>query len=108
MVSVRGKTLLLAVSQAGVNCLADLTDSEAKEDDVPAFFELLDKAKESEPTEEVVTRAAVQIEERPVAKANPKVKAYAQQAQAEPEVASDDEISKDLQARLKRLSQLVK
>jgi len=43
IVSARGRTLLLCVSQSGVTCLADLTSSD-KPKDHPAFFELVDKA----------------------------------------------------------------
>ena len=43
IVSARGRTLLLCVSQSGVSCLADLTDATPKKDE-PAFFEMVDKA----------------------------------------------------------------
>ena len=43
IVSARGRTLLLCVSQTGVTCLADLTDGK-KSPEEPAFFELVDKA----------------------------------------------------------------
>lgn len=113
VIKVRGKTLLLAVTQTGVNCLADLTDAPEQTDTDPAFFELLDKAKSSDEVQTNV-RAAVLMddgEEEPVQaqepKANPKVKAY-QKPTAEPKAElSDEELSQDLQARLKRLSQLV-
>ncbi len=45
IVTARGRTLLLAVSQAGVTCLADLTERKAEaQKDAPAFFELVDNA----------------------------------------------------------------
>lgn len=43
IVTVRGRTLLLGSSQAGVTCLADLTQNNGSKDE-PAFFELVDKA----------------------------------------------------------------
>lgn len=43
IVTARGRTLLLCVSQSGVTCLAELTPTEpAKEES--AFFEMVDKA----------------------------------------------------------------
>lgn len=111
VIKVRGKTLLLAVTQTGVNCLADLTDAPEQTDIDPAFFELLDKAKSSDSTEEVRAAVLMEEDEEPVRpqepKANPKVKAYQKAAQEPKEELSDEELSKDLQARLKRLSQLV-
>lgn len=45
IVTARGRTLLLAVSQSGVSCLADLTDKPVPSGpEAPAFFELVDKA----------------------------------------------------------------
>ena len=49
VVTARGKTLLLSASTQGVNCLADLTTSEAKADDRKAFIDVLDKV-EGSPT----------------------------------------------------------
>ena len=43
IITARGKTLLLCVSQTGVTCLADLT-REAIQKEEPAFFEMVDKA----------------------------------------------------------------
>lgn len=43
IVTARGRTLLLCVSQNGVTCLADLTESTVKKDE-PAFFEMVDQA----------------------------------------------------------------
>jgi flagellar biogenesis protein FliO len=44
VVSVRGRTLLLAVSPQGVTCLADLTEQPSPAPEQPAFFEVLDSA----------------------------------------------------------------
>lgn len=43
IITARGRTLLLCVSQSGVNCLADLTPEEKPKEE-PAFFEMVDKA----------------------------------------------------------------
>lgn len=45
IVTARGRTLLLCVSQSGVSCLADLTADKPKKEE-PAFFEMVDKATE--------------------------------------------------------------
>ena len=47
IVSARGKTLLLCVSQNGVTCLADLT-APGRPKEEPAFFELVDQATEKD------------------------------------------------------------
>lgn len=65
IVSARGKTLLLCVSQSGVTCLADLTKIEVPQMtetkiEEPAFFELVDQASEKD---EETLRAVVEIEE---------------------------------------------
>lgn len=44
IVSARGRTLLLCVSQSGVSCLADLTEAQPAKKEQPAFFELVDRA----------------------------------------------------------------
>lgn len=63
VVAVRGRTLLLSVAQQGVSCLADLTPS-GKEEEQPAFFELLDDASARQdaktPSHAVVSDAAGQ------------------------------------------------
>jgi flagellar biogenesis protein FliO len=43
IVTARGRTLLLCVSQSGVSCLADLTQ-ESPTQEPTAFFEMVDKA----------------------------------------------------------------
>jgi flagellar biogenesis protein FliO len=47
IVSARGRTLLLCVSQNGVTCLADLTEQKGHKEE-PAFFELVDQATEKD------------------------------------------------------------
>lgn len=59
IVSARGRTLLLCVSQNGVTFLTDLTKEAAKQED-PAFFELMDNASAMDDKE---LRAVVEIEE---------------------------------------------
>ncbi len=49
IITVRGRTFLLGSTQAGVNCLADLSNPVQPKDE-PAFFELVDSATESDPT----------------------------------------------------------
>ncbi len=48
VVSVRGKSLLIAAGSHGVAFLADVTESEGKSQEEPAFFELLDQAAKTE------------------------------------------------------------
>lgn len=43
VVKVRGRSLLVGSTQQSITCLADLTESDAKERSEPAFFELLDQ-----------------------------------------------------------------
>ena len=59
IITARGRTLLLCVSQSGVSCLADLTDSPEQRDTEPAFFEMVDQATERDEEE---LRAVVQID----------------------------------------------
>lgn len=59
VVRARSKTLLLCVSNQGVSCLADLTES-APQSDPPAFFELLDEARDKTPTTAVVETADIE------------------------------------------------
>jgi len=58
VVSVRGKTLLLSASPQGVSCLADITEDKAAKKEEPAFFEMLDAAKQADEP----ARAAVRME----------------------------------------------
>ncbi|HXH60005.1 MAG TPA: hypothetical protein VNI20_01460 [Fimbriimonadaceae bacterium] len=44
IITARGRTLLICVTQTGVSCLADLTDSSGDGQEEPAFFEMVDKA----------------------------------------------------------------
>lgn len=108
VVKVRGKTLLLAVAPTGVTCLADLTDATPQNQE-PAFFELLDQAKEQDPapTHAVVEMPQTAAPQKPAAKKpNPKVKAYT--APDRPKtIDNNDEENLDLQERLRRLSRLV-
>lgn len=111
VVSVRGKTILLAVTQSGVSFLTDLTDTQPQPDQ-PAFFELLDQAKEEEiepvVTEEPVVKAVIETPEPKVVpnanKAQKAAKAYGSKPESKP---VDELDADDLQARLKRLSKLV-
>ncbi|MBS1723223.1 MAG: flagellar biosynthetic protein FliO [Armatimonadetes bacterium] len=53
VVSVRGKTLLIAVTAQGASCLADLSETRVPDKPEPdAFFDILDKA---DPAKAVVT-----------------------------------------------------
>lgn len=56
LVAVRNRSLLLSVSQSGVQCLADVTDPKAAPAE-PAFMDLLETAKTTP------TKAAVVIDE---------------------------------------------
>ncbi|MCO5297977.1 MAG: flagellar biosynthetic protein FliO [Fimbriimonadaceae bacterium] len=56
VVSVRGRDLLLASSQAGVSCLADLTPAETRPE-APAFGDLLERAQRTP------SRAAIAVDE---------------------------------------------
>ena len=56
IVTVRGRTLLLGASQAGVNYLADLSERTAERDE-PAFFELVDQATEADVTVDFVSES---------------------------------------------------
>lgn len=106
VITVRGKTLLLGVTPTGITCLADLSDTESVAANTPAFFDLVDQAKNLD-EETLKTKAVVEtFEEEPIAKsANPKVKAY--QSQSKSQEMTDEELSNDLKARLERLSKLV-
>ncbi len=104
VINVRGKTLLLGVTQTGITCLADLTSSNFNPASEPAFFDLVDKAQQID-TEVLRTKAVIEnmpgeSKQKPT---NPKVKAY----QTSTTKMSDDELSQDLKARLERLSKLV-
>ena len=44
VITVREKSLLLSVASSGVTCLADLTKSVPEKEELPAFFEMVDKA----------------------------------------------------------------
>lgn len=60
VVTVRGRTLLLAVTQSGVSCLADLTEppTQTKKEEPAAFFELLDRAQDEPVTDSPVFAVA--------------------------------------------------
>lgn len=59
VVRARGKSLLLCVSNQGVSCLADLTESRT-EPDPPAFFELVDEAEAKLPGTAVVEASDIE------------------------------------------------
>lgn len=103
VITARGKTLLIAVTQSGVSCLADLTDDSTKSAQEPAFFELFDSAKQEStiPTKAVIESELPQQES---AKPNPKIRAY---TSPQPSQSDDEAKSQDLQERLRRLSRLV-
>ena len=82
VLEVRGKTLLVSVSPAGVSLISDLTDStDARANDAtPAFFEMLD-ARKQEPVEALYTKAVVEtyepklqtrLESKPESRVEPK------------------------------------
>lgn len=111
VVKVRGKTLLLASTPQGVTCLADLTDTDASTNADPAFFELLDNAVQSDAPTPVSDPVKLQkstpaTKPKAAPKPNAKAKAYAKAVVQASNTETDDE-SLDLQARLKRLRQLV-
>lgn len=102
VVTVRGKSLLLAVTPQGVTCLAEVP-SQAPHDPVPAFFELLDEQAVEPKPQKLVGRAVVEMAESS-AKSEPKVdarvKAYGATKAADPR--------DDLKARLEKLQRITK
>ncbi|MCB0824685.1 MAG: FliO/MopB family protein [Armatimonadetes bacterium] len=99
VVEVHGKTLLLGVSQNGVNLITDLTEANPQKDSEPAFFELVDQAETQEETE--LEKVAVK-RQQPTAKAKQTAKAYGAATPSQPTPESGD----DRRERLKRLNQL--
>ena len=105
VVTVRGKSMLLAITQQGVTFLSEVPDS-APIDPTPAFFELLDRESEEPKPQKLITHAVV---EEPAEKsvANPAVKAYQSQtkkaAAPKTESASRDELL-DRLAKLQKLT----
>lgn len=104
VVTVRGKSLLLAITSQGVTCLSEVP-SKAPEDPTPAFFELLDKESVEPRPQRIVTHAVVEepIEEKPKAKAHPASKAYASQTKTTEKQPSREELIARL-AQLQKLS----
>lgn len=102
VVSVRGKSMLLAVTPQGVTFLAEVP-ANSPTDPTPAFFELLDQESKSPKPQNLVTHAV--IEEAAEAKPNPAVKAYA--AAARPKKSDATPSRDELLARLARLQGLV-
>lgn len=99
VVEVHGKTLLLGVSQNGVNLITDLTNSSSQNDSEPAFFELVDQAETQDETE--LEKIAIK-RQQPTAKAKQTAKAYGVSNSPQSTPESGD----DRQERLKRLNQL--
>ncbi|MFM9873831.1 MAG: flagellar biosynthetic protein FliO [Fimbriimonadaceae bacterium] len=99
VVTVRGKSLLLAITPQGVTCLSEVPNK-APEDPTPAFFELLDRQSVEPKPQRIVTHAVVEeaTEEKP--KAHPATKAYTSQTKAETKQPSREELI----ARLQQLS----
>lgn len=58
VVAVRGRTLLIGQTTGSMTLIADLTESEAKANEEPAFFELVDKAPGTMPAYAVIEEAA--------------------------------------------------
>lgn len=105
VVTVRGKSVLLAVSQSGVQFLTEV-GADPLEDGQPAFFELMDQSSEKE-EQELLTKAVVNdLHEENKAK-NKVEKAYSQSSTKTPE-KDESNSSDDLKSRLERLNQLVK
>jgi flagellar biogenesis protein FliO len=48
VVSVRGRTYFVGASPTSISCLADLTEADRQEREVPAFFEILDNSESFE------------------------------------------------------------
>jgi flagellar biogenesis protein FliO len=102
VVSVRGKSLLLAITPQGVTCLAEVPNK-AQEDSVPAFFELLDKESVEPKPQRIVTHAVIEEEEKPKVKAHPATKAYGSQSKPTEKQPSREELLARL-AQLQKLS----
>ncbi|MBL8066900.1 MAG: flagellar biosynthetic protein FliO [Armatimonadetes bacterium] len=102
VVTVRGKSLLLAVTPQGVTCLSEVPTT-LPGDPVPAFFEILDRESENPKAQTVVTHAVVEQAAEP--KPNPAVKAYA--ANARPRRKSATPSREELLERLAHLQGLV-
>ncbi len=104
VVTVRGKSLLLAITPQGVTCLSEVP-SKAPEDPVPAFFELLDKEAVEPRPQRIVTHAVIEeeVEEKPKGKAHVATKAYASQSKPAEKQPSREELLARL-AQLQKLS----
>lgn len=98
VVTIRGRTLLIAVTTQGASCLADLTArDEAPVDDRPAFFDVLD--------------AQTDVLDRPAPEGSPTsaVQATAAKAYGRSVTQQDETLGEGrdvLQARLERLTRL--
>jgi len=107
VVTVRGKSLLLAITPQGVTCLSEL-DSKIEDNSAPAFFEILDQESEQPKEQKLVTHAVIEEEEvepvKSTLKAHPAAKAYKYQ----PAKKSDSPSREELIARLEQLQKLAK
>lgn len=103
VVTVRGKSMLLAITQQGVSFLSEVPN-QAPEDPTPAFFELLDKESVEPKPQRLLTHAVIEESEEKPAK-NPAVKAYQSQTKqsSKNETPSRDELL-DRLAKLQKLT----
>ncbi|MBA4291408.1 hypothetical protein C0431_00380 [bacterium] len=101
VVTVRGKSLLLAITPQGVTFLAEVP-SKAPDDPVPAFFELLDQQSVEPKPQKIVTKAVVEMQEDEPAEVKPdaRVKAYG--------AAKSGDVRDDLKSRLEKLQRITK
>jgi flagellar biogenesis protein FliO len=103
VVTVRGKSILLAISPQGVTYLTDVP-SHAPVDPAPAFFELLDEQSSEPKTQKLVTHAVVETEE-PVAPLAKKAHAGAKVYASAGAKKSAQPTRQELLAKLQKLSQ---
>lgn len=98
VVTVRGKSLLLAITPQGVTCLSEVP-SKSPEDPTPAFFEILDKQSVEPKPQRIVTHAVIEEAEEVKPKAHPATKAYSSQIKTKTQPSREELI-----ARLQQLS----
>lgn len=103
VVTVRGKSLLLAVTPQGVSCLTEL-NAKVEDNSPPAFFEILDQESEQPKEQKLVTHAVIEEETKTATKAHPAAKAYKSQTTNK----SDSPSRQELIARLEQLQKLAK
>jgi len=104
VVTVRGKSLLLAITPQGVSCLTEL-ETKIQDNSAPAFFEILDQESESPKEQILVTHAVVEDQvTEPKVKAHPAAKAY----KSQPTQSESSPSRQELIARLEQLQKLAK